>query len=327
MGEMADSANNLYNWHINCFTSRFLSGKNVIFRLHLSDIFSFTRIRMKTSTLFKVGLLALSMVYALFLPGVQAQQLSADQVPGAVRKAFPASSGITPNWRKNGKGYEAAFASAGKHYVYVYSGDGLLQQKKTVLNADQLPGAVKTRIKEKKFDLANISEAYSVATRQKSKYLEVFVTQTDKIHRLRYSQQGALISEASRPNTNAEVVVEKTPVKDPVTTESTNTVVKTDADADTGVVVKVPDEKTEETPVVTMRGESSTTVSTNTTNTTVETTISEDDYEFDDDLDSDLDDEFGDLLDDDMEVDDSDLWEDDEEDDDWDEWGDGSFDF
>ncbi len=106
-------------------------------------------------TMRKILILA---IFALATVEINAQKMTADKVPSAVKESF---AKLYPDvksakWDKEGSDYEASFKMAGKDMSVVLDGKGLEKEVETDIKFSELPMPVQTALKGKKVKEAAI---------------------------------------------------------------------------------------------------------------------------------------------------------------------------
>lgn len=86
----------------------------------------------------------------------QAQKLNATNIPATVKLAFSKlHAGILKvNWSKEGANFEAEFSLNGKETSEVYTAGGVFVESEVEIELNQLPAAVKDKLKGRKVDEA-----------------------------------------------------------------------------------------------------------------------------------------------------------------------------
>lgn len=97
-------------------------------------------------------------IFALATVEINAQKMTADKVPSAVKESF---AKLYPDvksakWDKEGSDYEASFKMAGKDMSVVLDGKGLEKEVETDIKFSELPMPVQTALKGKKVKEAAI---------------------------------------------------------------------------------------------------------------------------------------------------------------------------
>lgn len=89
---------------------------------------------------------------------VNAQKMTADKVPSAVRESFTKQypNAKSAKWDKEAAGYEASFKMDGKDMSIVFDAKGMEKEVETDIKFSELPMPVQTALKGKKVKEAAI---------------------------------------------------------------------------------------------------------------------------------------------------------------------------
>ena len=97
-------------------------------------------------------------IFALATIEVNAQKMTADKVPSAVKENFAKQYANVKGakWDKEGADYEASFKMDGKDMSAVFDGKGMEKEVETDIKFSELPMPVQTALKGKKVKEAAI---------------------------------------------------------------------------------------------------------------------------------------------------------------------------
>lgn len=112
-------------------------------------------------------LIMIATLFAGTALGVEAQKISSDKLPQAVKTTFaqqyPKATGV--KWEKEQADFEASFKNSSKELSVVYNASGAVKEVETEILISQLPATVQTALKGKK-----IKEAAEIKKNGKTYY-------------------------------------------------------------------------------------------------------------------------------------------------------------